>query len=278
MADMHGRQARVVLSPRQYGAVLFDLDGVLTRTARLHAAAWKQVFDRFLAERAERTGEPYHPFTQEDYRRYVDGRPRLEGVRTFLDSRRLLLPEGSQADGAEQESVHGLGRRKTACYLEALRTQGAQVDPAAAQLVARLRAAGVRTAVVTASRNCTQVLRAAGLGGAFDVQVDGVEAARLGLAGKPRPDTFVEAARRLGVEPARAVVLEDALAGVEAARRGGFGLVIGVRRADPPGALLAAGAHVEVEHLGELAVEQAGLAEGPLLAGLEPGGTQGGLP
>lgn len=267
MGDMNGRPVQVVLSPRRYGAALFDLDGVVTRTARVHAAAWKRVFDRFLAERAERTGEPYHPFTQEDYLRYVDGRPRLEGVRTFLDSRGLRLPEGSPTDGPEEETVHGLGRRKNGYYLEALREQGVEVDPAAAELLARLRAAGVRTAVVTASRNCTEVLRAAGLWGAFDAQVDGVEAARLGLAGKPQADTFVEAARRLGVEPARAVVLEDARAGVEAGRRGGFGRVVGVRRAGPPGALLAAGAHVEVEHLGELAVEGSEVAESPLLEG-----------
>jgi alpha,alpha-trehalase len=136
----------------------------------------------------------------------------------------------------------------------------------------------VRTAVVTASRNCTEVLRAAGLWGAFDAQVDGVEAARLGLAGKPRPDTFWEAARRLGVAPERAVVLEDALAGVEAGRRGGFGLVVGVRRVGAPGALLAAGAHVEVQHLGELAVEGGGMAEGPLLGGPALESTEGGLP
>jgi trehalose 6-phosphate phosphatase len=236
--------AAPVLSRRDFDAVLFDLDGVVTRTAEVHAAAWKRLFDPYLAR----------PFTEEDYRRYVDGRPRLEGIRCFLESRGLTLPEGTPEDGAGAETVHGLGRRKNAYFLEVLGREGVEVDRAAVGLLERLRAAGLRTAVVTASRNGAAVLRAGGLEHLFDARVDGVEAGRLGLPGKPAPDTFLEAARRLGVAPERAVVLEDARAGVEAGRRGGFGLVIGVRRSGPEGALVRAGADVEVTDLSTVRV------------------------
>lgn len=237
--------APVALSRRHFDAALFDLDGVVTRTARVHAAAWKRLFDAYV--------DP--PFTPEDYRRYVDGRPRLEGIRCFLASRGLVLPEGSPEEGPEARTVRGLARRKNAYFLEALARQGVEVDVAAVGLLERLRAAGFRTAVVSASRNCAAVLRAAGLEHLFDARVDGVEAGRLGLPGKPAPDTFLEAARRVGVAPGRAVVLEDALAGVEAGRRGHFGCVLGVRRSGEAGALARAGADVEVTDLSTVGVE-----------------------
>ena len=240
--------ASPVLSRREFDAVLFDLDGVVTRTAEVHAAAWKRLFDPYLDR----------PFSEEDYQRYVDGRPRLEGIRCFLASRGLILPEGTPEDGAGAETVHGLGQRKNTSFLEALEREGVRVDAAAVGLLERLRAAGVRTAVVTASRNGAAVLRAGGLEHLFDARVDGVEAGRLGLPGKPAPDTFLEGARRLGVAPERAVVLEEARAGVEAGRRGGFGLVIGVRRSGPEGALVRAGADVEVTDLSTVRVEEGG--------------------
>jgi alpha,alpha-trehalase len=246
----------VVLSRRQLDAALFDLDGVVTRTAQVHAAAWERLFNAFLEARALARGEPFQPFTPEDYQQYVDGRPRLDGIRCFLESRGLSLPEGSPEDGPEAETVRGLGARKNGYFLEALEQRGVQVFPHAVGLLERLRAAGFRTAVVSASRNCEAVVRAAGLTHLFDARVDGVVAGRLGLPGKPEPDTFLEAGRRLGVPPERAVVLEDAHAGVRAGRRGHFGLVLGVRRAGPVGALVRAGADVEVTDLSTVEVEE----------------------
>jgi alpha,alpha-trehalase len=247
----------VTLSRGQLDAVLFDLDGVITRTAQVHAAAWKRLFDAYLWKQAADPVRDFLPFTQEDYRRYVDGRPRLEGIRCFLASRGLSLPEGSPADAPDAETVHGLGERKNAWFLEELERRGVEVDPAAVELLERVRAAGLRTAVVTSSRNGAAVLRLGGLEHLFDARVDGVEAARLGLAGKPSPDTFLEGARRLGTEPERTAVFEDAQAGVRAGRLGGFGLVIGVRRSGEAGALLRAGADVEVEDLSAVRVEGA---------------------
>ena len=249
----------VVLSRRELDAVLFDLDGVVTRTAQVHAAAWKRLFDAYLRTHAERSGGPFKPFTPEDYRRYVDGLPRQEGTRRFLESRGLRLPEGSPEDGPDAETLYGLGKRKNTWFLEALERQGVDVDPAAVELLERVRAAGMRTAVVTSSRNGAAVLRAGRLEHLFDERVDGVEAARLRLAGKPAPDTFLEAARRLGVSPERAAVLEDAQAGVQAGRRGGFGCVIGVLRSGEEGSLREAGADVEVTDLSTVGVE----GEGP---------------
>ena len=245
-----------VLSRRDFDAALFDLDGVVTRTAQVHAEAWTRLFNAHLEAHARRGGAPFQPFTAEDYQRYVDGRPRLDGIRCFLQSRGLALPEGSPEEGPEAETVWGLGKRKNGYFLEALEQRGVEVFAGAVGLLERLRAAGFRTAVVSASRNCEAVLRRAGLEHLFDARVDGVEAGRLGLPGKPAPDTFLEAARRLGVSPEHAVVLEDAQAGVQAGRRGHFGLVLGVRRAGPEGALERAGADIEVAHLSTVRVEE----------------------
>jgi trehalose 6-phosphate phosphatase len=245
----------VVLSRWELDAVLFDLDGVVTRTAQVHASAWKRLFDAHLWKHAPDSGQGFQPFTQEDYQRYVDGRPRLEGIRCFLASRGLALPEGTPGDGPDAETVHGLGERKNAWFLEELERRGVDVDPSAVELLEKLRAAGLRTAVVTSSRNGAAVLRLGGLEHLFDARVDGVEAGRLGLAGKPAPDTFLEGARRLGASPARTAVLEDAQAGVRAGRSGGFARVIGVRRSGEAGALLRAGADVELTSLSAVGVE-----------------------
>lgn len=243
------------LSPREYDAVLFDMDGVLTQTAGIHAAAWKQLFDAFLERRSVTSGGPFIPFDIEtDYRRYVDGKPRYDGVAAFLQSRRIDLPEGTNEDGPDVESVHGLGNRKDDYFMEYLERNGVQTFEAAVDLVRALRAQGVRTAVVTSSINCESVLRQAGIADLFEVRVDGVEIIRLGLRGKPAPDAFLEAARRMHVEPSRSVVVEDAIAGVEAGRAGAFGLVIGVDHIGESHLLREAGADVVVTTLAQVNV------------------------
>jgi len=237
----------------QLDAVLFDLDGVLTATARIHARCWKRMFDEYLMRRAERSGTSYEPFDVErDYLPYVDGKPRYDGVHSFLASRGIELPWGDPADPPETATVCGLGNRKNELFNEVLREERPQVFERAIRYVRRLRERGVKTAVVTASKNAAAVLRAAGIDELFDVQMDGVVAAELGLAGKPEPDTFLEAARRLGVEPARAAVVEDAISGVQAGRAGGFGLVVGVDRTGNAEALTANGADIVVRDAGDL--------------------------
>jgi beta-phosphoglucomutase family hydrolase len=236
-------------------AVIFDMDGVITDTASTHAAAWKRLFGEYLGERARRTGEPFHPFDADDYRRYVDGKPLYDGVRDFLASRGITLPEGDPTDPPDRETVCGLGNRKDAYFLAQLHERGAQAYPSTVALVGRLAARGVRTAIISASRNLTQVLNAAGVGDLFHVEVDGLAAERLGLPGKPDPAVFLKAARRLGIEPARAAIVEDALAGVEAGRRGGLAFVVGVDRTGHDDALRAAGADLVVLDLGALELE-----------------------
>jgi beta-phosphoglucomutase family hydrolase len=236
-------------------AVVFDTDGVLTDTARVHAAAWRRLFDEYLAQRAARRDEPFRPFEDADYLRRVDGRSRYDGVAGFLASRGITLPWGDPADPPERETVCGLGNAKDRVFLAHLRDHGAQAVPTSVAFVRRLRERGLRTAVVSASRNMVPVLKAAGVRDLFDAEVDGVEADRLGLAGKPDPALFLEAARRLGVAPARAAVVEDALAGVEAGRRGRFAVVVGVDRGGQAAALAERGADVVVADLGELALQ-----------------------
>jgi trehalose 6-phosphate phosphatase len=234
-------------------AVIFDLDGVVTRTAEVHAKAWKQLFDEYLAVRARRFGEPFEAFDRRsDYRRFVDGKPRYAGIASFLASRGIELPFGSPDDPEERETVCGLGNRKNRYFLEALERTGADSYPTTVQLIAKLRARGVHTAIVSSSRNCVAVLEAAGIRELFEVKVDGLDAAELGLAGKPDPALFLEAARRLGVEPAHAAVVEDAISGVEAGRQGRFGFVVGVDRAEQREALTAAGADLVVGDLAEV--------------------------
>jgi alpha,alpha-trehalose phosphorylase len=227
-----------------YDAVLFDLDGVLTPTSTLHAACWKQTFDDVLAMWALRTGTAQEPFDVEhDYLSHVDGKPREDGVRDFMRSRGLDLPE---------RFVRRIGMRKQALVDDALRDGGIDAFPGSVRWVQRLRAGGVMTAVVSSSTNSRAVLRAAGIDGLFDVTVDGRDVASLGLRGKPAPDGFLEAAGRLAVAPSRAIVVEDALAGVAAGRTGGFGLVVGVARSAAPADLRSAGADIVVADLGEM--------------------------
>ncbi len=239
-------------------ACLFDLDGVLTSTARVHAAAWKEMFDAYLRTRSRRTGEPFVPFDAErDYDEYVDGKPRLDGTRSFLQSRGISLPEGHPDDPPGSETVHGLSRRKNDLVLEKIRSGGVEAYEGSVRYLQEVTRAGLARAVVSSSANCHDVLVAAGIEGFFDARVDGVVAEREHLAGKPAPDTFLAAARALGVEPAEAVVFEDALAGVEAGRAGGFGRVIGVDRVGQAAELRAHGADLVVRDLAELIEEGA---------------------
>jgi beta-phosphoglucomutase family hydrolase len=237
-----------------YRAVLFDLDGVLTDTASIHSACWKQTFDRYLRARAERTGEPFVEFDAEgDYHRYVDGKPRYDGVRSFLASRNITLPEGNPADSPGTDTICALGNRKNVLINEVLATEGVEPYPGSLRLLDELETAGVHMAVVSSSKNAPAVLDAAGIAPRFETVVDGTVAAKSGLPGQPAPDTFLDAARRLGVPREEAVVVEDAISGVEAGRNGAFGLVIGVARAGNEDALSAAGADLVVADLGELA-------------------------
>lgn len=240
------------LSPERFAAVLFDMDGVLTATASLHQAAWKEMFDAYSSQIAAEHGTGFSPFEAEDYKRDVDGKLRYDGVAAFLASRDIELPWGDPDDDPSLETVCGLGNRKNAMIQELLHTRGADVFDSSISLVRRLRSKGVKTAVVSASRNCVAILEAAGIAELFDTRIDGNVAAELNLAGKPAPDTFLEAARRLGVPAARAVVVEDAISGVQAGRAGGFGLVIGVDRTGNREALLAGGADLVVADLDEL--------------------------
>lgn len=233
-------------------AVLFDLDGVLTDTASLHYAAWKHTFGDVLSLLAAKGCARQRPFDAGDYRAYVDGRPRSDGVRAFLDSRGVTLPEGDSGDAAGSLTVAGIAARKTRRFLERLRAGGVHAFPDAVTFLAQVRDAGKRVAVVSASRNCSEVLEAAGLNGQFDVQVDGNVAAREALRGKPEPDTFLAAARRLAVEPRHAAVVEDAVTGVQAARAGGFGLVIGLNRNAQRSELARRGADITVSRLTDL--------------------------
>ena len=250
-----------------YEAVLFDLDGVLTATARLHAASWKRMFDDYLRSRASARGEPFRPFEMPgDYARFVDGRPRYDGVRTFLASRGITLDDGDPDDPPGGETVCGLGNRKNAMFFDLLAGEGVAVYDGSLAVVRHLLRNGVRVAVVSSSRSCEAILRAANITDLFELRVDGQMAAQQGLAGKPAPDTFVYAARALGVAPSRAVVVEDAIAGVEAGRAGGFGLVVAIDRTGETAALARAGADHVVTDLGDTLLrngDEAGPAEAP---------------
>ena len=236
-----------------FEAILFDLDGVITKTAVLHAVAWKQLFDEYLKTVAERKGSTYKPFDiEEDYRLYVDGKSRYDGVKDFLASRGLTLPWGSPHDGPDKETIYGLGKKKDGYFKAALRDNGVVVYPGTVQYLRGAKTAGLKTAVVSSSHHCREVLAAAGLTQLFEASIDGHEIDRLHLPGKPAPDTFLEAARRLGVPPAKAIVVEDAQAGVKAGRDGGFGRVIGVNRRNQAEALRQQGADIVVDDLAEL--------------------------
>lgn len=234
-------------------ACLFDLDGVLTQTAKVHAAAWKTMFDQYLRERADREGEPYVPFDSgADYARWVDGKPREAGVRDFLASRGIVLPEGEHGDPPTAETVNGLGTRKNALVLDLIAQGAVEAYDGSISYLHAATDAGLRRAVVSSSNNCEAVLEAAGIDDLLEARVDGTIARAQGLPGKPAPDTFLAGARALGVQPAHAAVFEDALAGVAAGRAGRFGFVVGVDRLGQRAALLEHGADIVVDDLSEL--------------------------
>jgi beta-phosphoglucomutase family hydrolase len=239
--------------PEQIRACLFDMDGVMTETATVHAAAWKQMFDEYLRERAKREGEDFVPFDAgSDYDTYVDGKPRYDGVRSFLESRRIELPQGSPSDPPDSETIDGLGNRKNELVQRLIHEQGVKAFPGSVKLARAVREAGLKTAIVSSSANCKEVIEAAGIEDLFDARVDGNAVEREHLKGKPAPDTYLHAAKELGVDAAHAAVFEDALAGVESGRAGDFAYVVGVNRAGQAEALREHGADVVVDDLAEL--------------------------
>jgi HAD superfamily hydrolase (TIGR01509 family) len=248
-------QERRLVSPGGYEAWLFDLDGVITDTASVHAAAWKETFDEYLKVVSEREERSYEPFNIDpDYYRYVDGKPRYKGVESFLLSRGIIIDWGDSNDPPSRETVCGIGNRKNALFNEVLRLRGVRVFESSVALVQELRTGGKRAAVVTSSKNCDAVLQVAGIQNFFEVRVDGNVAAAKKLAGKPSSDTYEEATRMLGTLPEQAVVIEDAISGVQAGRTGGFGLVIGVARSHDPEVLRRNGADIVVRDLAELSL------------------------
>ncbi|MFP3879826.1 MAG: trehalose-phosphatase, partial [Dehalococcoidia bacterium] len=250
-ATMRKRQ----LDLSDINAVIFDMDGVITNTAAVHAAAWKQMFDEYLKKRAKQHGQQFQPFDADtDYHRYVDGKPRYDGVKSFLESRGISLPYGNPEDEPDRETICGLGNRKNQYFLERLESQGADIYESSVKLVRQLQSNGVRTAVISASRNAEAVLKAAGVQGLFNIKVDGVDSTELQLKGKPDPAIFLEAAKRLEVKPEQAAIVEDSLAGVEAGQRGKFKMVIGVDRANQADDLRERGADIVVQELSEVEV------------------------
>lgn len=246
----------VIINAEQFEALIFDLDGVVTQTASIHAQAWKRLFDEFLAFRATAMNRAFVPFDQEkDYQRYVDGKSRIAGVASFLGSRNITIPAGEPGDQAEQATLHGLAKRKDQYFSALLAGAGVEVSTFAKPLLKEARRRGMHVAVASSSHHCVQILHSAGLAELFDARVDGIELDQLGISGKPAPDIFLEAARRLSASPVHTVVFEDALAGVEAARAGGFGLVIGVGSSARAPGLLKHGADKVVADLDEIRLE-----------------------
>jgi beta-phosphoglucomutase family hydrolase len=248
------RQSKSKLINRdQYDSVLFDMDGVITDTASLHAACWKQLFDEFLEKRAKLQSEEFCPFDiVTDYRLHVDGKPRFEGVRDFLKSRGIELPEGNAEDPVDVETVCGLGNRKNELVNDAIARKGVQAYNGSVQFIHLLHRNGYKLAVVTSSQNCASILKAVQLDKFFEVRVDGNTIHAQRLKGKPAPDTFLLAARLLGAEPTRTVVIEDAISGIQAGSAGKFGLVIGIARSGDADVLKRHGAHLVVRDLDEL--------------------------
>lgn len=246
---MTTERERIDLGPLR--ALLFDLDGVVTKTAKVHAAAWKRLFDDYLSRRARDSGKPVTPFDAvADYQRYVDGKPRQEGAESFLRSRGIELPMGQPDDGPDVETVNGLANRKDHYFTEALEQHGVDVFDGTIRFIREARARGMRTAIVSSSRNCAKVVAKAGLTSLFDARVDGIDLRDQHLKGKPAPDTYVEAGRRVGTAPDRAAIFEDAIAGVEAGHAGGFRVVVGIGQGDHGAALRAHGATLVVADLG----------------------------
>lgn len=253
------RSGRISLGRTRFDAVIFDLDGVITRTAGQHARAWKRMFDDFLATAGRDSGRRYALFDIDaDYRRYVDGKPRYDGVASFLESRDIDLPRGTAADPPRAITVCGLGNRKNELFNALIEREGAETYENAVACLRRLRAAGFKTGVVSSSKNCASILKSVGALDLFDVRIDGTHVEVRRLRGKPAPDMFLAAADSLDVDPRRAVVIEDALAGVAAGRAGGFGLVIGVDHVGQADALREHGADIVVNDLDVLEVEEGG--------------------
>ncbi len=246
----------VEIDPSDFDAVVFDMDGVVTDTTAAHTAAWKEVFDEFLVRVVGPDVDRFDPVA--DYLEFVDGKPRYDGVRSFLASRGITIDEGRPGDPSSVDTVCGMGNRKNAEFLAHIAAYGARSYPATLRLIDELRQVGLRIGLITSSRNASVVLEAAGVGNVFDVTIDGEIAAERGLPGKPSPAVFLTAVEDLGVDPERAVVVEDAIAGVAAGRAGGFGLVMGVARHGNTVELLAAGADVVVEDLAVVSVSGRG--------------------
>jgi alpha,alpha-trehalase len=267
---MVSTKTTVTLAATAFDALIFDLDGVITDTASVHAAAWKRMFDDFLAQHAARQGVSFHPFEIEtDYRSYVDGKPRFDGVRSFLQSRHINLPEGEPDDPPEAATIQALGRRKNMDFLQQIKEKGADVYDSTVALIHSAKKCGLHIAVISSSRNCAMILDSVHLSPLFEVKVDGVDSEILGIAGKPAPDIFLEAARQLQVEPKRAVVIEDAVSGVQAGRAGNFGMVIGIARGGGEDALLESGADLVVTDLSEVRITPDPAAATPPLSALE---------
>ena len=240
-----------------FDAVIFDMDGVITRTAAVHSLAWKKMFDEYLHYREHRYREPFHEFTHAgDYLSFVDGRPRYQGVDAFLRSRGIQLPFGTPEDEPKQETVCGLGNRKNEFFNQVLEAEGVGIYDSTVKLIRELLGKGVKVGVATSSKNCVPILEKAGIAGLFGTRVDGVVSAGLGLKGKPEPDIFTTASDNLGVKHHRTIVVEDAVSGVQAGRKGRFGLVIGVAREDNAQELMANGADFVVTDLSELTVDK----------------------
>ena len=244
------------MKPYHFEAVIFDLDGVITKTASVHSHAWKKMFDDYLKQREEKRGEPFKPFTTDDYLAYVDGKPRYDGVKSFLESRNISIPYGTPEDTPDMETVCGLGNKKNEAFNEVLKNEGVEVYPASVKLMKELRANGIHVGVASSSKNCRAVLEAAGLMELVETRVDGVVSAEMGLNGKPAPDIFITAAKNLGVKPFRAVVVEDASSGVAAGKNGNFGYVLGVARENNRKELLINGADEVVNDLEETSIQK----------------------
>lgn len=248
---MVGSTVKFSISKKQFDGVIFDLDGVITQSAKVHAKAWKEMFDAYLKEQGQ---EPFD--IGKDYNAYVDGKPRYEGVASFLASRNIDLPHGASEDAPEKETICGLGNRKNKLFLKYLKEDGVDVYKTSLHLVKSLLKANFKIGLVTSSKNCTEIIKSAGIHDLFDVQVDGITAEKRKLKGKPQPDIFLVAAEELGIKPEKAVVIEDAVSGVQAGVSGHFGCVIGVNRGKQKEELIKAGADFIVSDLSEIGVEE----------------------
>ncbi len=235
-----------------YDAVIFDLDGVITKTAVTHSKAWKKTFDEFLQKKTKPGSKAFEEFTQEDYLNYVDGKPRYKGVASFLDSRNINLAWGTQEDDPSKETICGLGNRKNQYFLEILKREGAEVYSSTKNILLELRKAGTKLGVASSSKNCKAVLEAVGMLSFFQARVDGIVSAKLNLQGKPEPDIFTKTCEMLDTKPSLSIVVEDAVSGVQAGAKGGFGLTLGIARKENTTELLQNGADFVISDFAEI--------------------------